>query len=131
MANIANRSPLNKNEPKEAITNNTLSKKQSIEGGPVNSPRASTSYAPQPLLPPQDVPPKRAISKQEDKPQPPIIETRGRSPPDPIKSSGKGGKVEGNKTINLPNGDRYEGALMGGLYHGQGAYTFREADLRY
>lgn len=68
MTNIANRSPLNKYENKEAITNNTLSsKKQIIERDRTantlnqqNSPRDSLSF------PAQENGVKRTLSKPEE-----------------------------------------------------------------
>lgn len=70
MTNIANRSPLNKYENKEAITNNTLSsKKQLLERDKTvntlnqqNSPRDSLSY------PAQENGAKRTFSKPEEMP---------------------------------------------------------------
>jgi hypothetical protein len=87
MTNIANRSPLNKNEAKEALNPNSLSKKHLFDN-PITSPRNS---APQPPLPPQDAPPRRTLSKPEENQQ--SIEQRARSPTDLVRASSKGGKV--------------------------------------
>lgn len=114
MTNIANRSPLNKYENKEAITNNTLSsKKQLLEKDRTantlnqqNSPRDSLSY------PTQENGVKRTFSKPEEtQPNAPVTDrNQGKirnSVSDRPETNGKNlvleKKVSGTKGISASN----------------------------
>lgn len=113
MTNIANRSPLNKYENKEAITNNTLSSKKLLERDRTantlnqqNSPRDSLSF------PAQENGVKRAFSKPEEtQPNAPVtdrnqgkVRNSATDRPEPnSRNLVLEKKVSGNKAISASN----------------------------
>lgn len=105
MTSIASRSPTHRPElTANSITSKKLLERESIDEASRKSIKAEN------------------LSARENV-RSPVIER-------PIGRSGTA-RVEASKIINLPNGDRYEGPLMGGCYHGVGVYVFKELGVRY